>query len=205
MKVPWTRRHVVLTERRFKDLRLILRHLKRSIPLWRRLSSVIVQSTLRRPLDDVLRWADAPRRLLLVAHGSQGRLIAAREADVDKFVDAEWWGELDEDIDILAFGCESVGFVRTYDLARRCGTFIGFHEKVRFYLGSQLGRDAMTRVCENIADMFMDGVFDDSFVEKLRSQYDALIREYARGSTDFARRLVLIELERQLEGVDRGN
>jgi hypothetical protein len=204
MRLPWQRRRVLVTERRFKDLRPIVRQLKRSIPLWRRLRSMIQQNTLRRTLDEVLRWADPPRRLLLVAHGAQGRLVAAREGDVDKFVDADWWGDFDGSVDVLAFGCESAGFVKTYDLARRCGAFVGFHEKVRFYRGSKLGRDAMARVCKQVADMFMDApAVDDAFVEKLRSHYDLLIREYGHGSTDFARRLVLIELERQLESLDR--
>lgn len=205
MRRLWERRHVLVTERRFDDLRLITGKLKRGIGLWRAVRRVITQATLRKPLDEVLRWAEAPRRLLLVAHGHQGRLVAAREAGVDKFVDTDWWGEFDERVDVIAFGCESFDFVKTYDLARRCGSFVGFREKVRFYTGSKLGREALERVCRNVAELFMaDASVDDAFVEKLRGLYDALIKEYGRGSTDFARRLVLIELERQLESLERG-
>jgi hypothetical protein len=203
MRLPWKRYHVLITEGRFDDLRIIARHIKRGFGLWRRLRRVICQSTLRKPLDGVLQWADAPRRVLLVVHGHQGRLVAAREAGVDKYIDLARWGEFDDNVEILVFGCESAQFVRTYDLSRRCKSFVGFSEKVRFYTGSALGREALSRVGNMVGDLFMDlgANMNHDFVDKLRACYEGLIKEFGSESTDFARRLVLLELERQLESL----
>lgn len=202
MRLPWLRRRLLITERRFSDLRRITRAILRGVGLGRRIREIVHLRSLKRFLDDALRLVNTPRRVLLVAHGARGRLVAAQDGKLNKYVDSTWWGSFDPDVELFVFGCESASFVSTYGLDRRCRHFLGFREKVRFYLGSPLGRRAMREVCAFVGESFVTAeAIDPEFAVNLQQKYDHLIRETARTPSDFGRRLILIELERQLESL----
>jgi hypothetical protein len=203
VRLNW-RNSVVVWEGSDGDVRAIAQFILKGMRWFRRMLRVSVVSSWAINLDLPLRRMAAPRKILLVAHGRDGRFWFTRDGEaLSQSLPEVWWDAHDKGTGVYAFGCTSSDCFDEYQLRGRVDAYLGYSEEVSFFVGTRRARKLTANVLAGIGSLFVRANrIDASFLADVEGEYIKWMTKVAANYNVAAGdRLSLIFLEEQIQGL----
>jgi hypothetical protein len=186
------------------EIRLVARAILGGMHWIQRLRAIACERSFSVVLEDALKKIVAPRKLLLVAHGEDGRFMTRTDSKgFGEALPSDWWKISYGGVSVFAFGCSSLECFDEYELGGKLQSYLGYKSEINFFVGNRRGRRIFQTILGRIGERFLETTsIDEEFKLGLEEDYGQVMESIKRrNNIRGGDRLSLIFLEEQIQGL----